>query len=180
MILNELRDRAYKCACEHGFHEEERPDEHSLMLAIGEVSEMVEADRNNNYPDVDAFTKSDIINDCDFYDKFERFIKDTVWDECADVAIRMFSFAGEKKYNLPDDSYKSFDGIAIENVDLTIIGYAACAILADSSIQTIEKVKSVIVLMYKIADSRNVNLSWFIQQKMRYNEMRPYKNGKRY
>ena len=157
-----------------------KPDEHFLILTICEVSEMVEADRNNNYPDLDAFTKNDIINDKDFYDKFERFIKDTVWDECADVVIRMLSFAGEKKYDLQEDSYKSIDRIVIGDVELSIIGYAACAILTESSIQTIEKVKVVIRLMYNIAGSRNVDLSWFIQQKMRYNEMRPYKNGKRY
>ena len=28
MELNELRDHAYKTACEHGFHEEELSDKH--------------------------------------------------------------------------------------------------------------------------------------------------------
>ncbi len=45
MELNELRDKAYKIAREHGFHEEEFSDGHYLMLVISELSEAVEADR---------------------------------------------------------------------------------------------------------------------------------------
>ena len=44
MELNILRDRAYKTACEHGFHEEELSDKHCLMLVITELSEAVEAE----------------------------------------------------------------------------------------------------------------------------------------
>ena len=32
--FNALRDRAYKCACEHGFHDMELSNEHSLCLVI--------------------------------------------------------------------------------------------------------------------------------------------------
>lgn len=32
--LNELRDRAYKTACEHGFHDEELSNKHCLCLVI--------------------------------------------------------------------------------------------------------------------------------------------------
>lgn len=44
--LNTLRDRAYKTACEHGFHEQELSNEHCLCLVISELMEAVEADRN--------------------------------------------------------------------------------------------------------------------------------------
>lgn len=43
--LNKWRDRAYKTACEHGFHDKELSNEHCLMLVITELSEAVEADR---------------------------------------------------------------------------------------------------------------------------------------
>lgn len=45
MNLNELRDRAYKTACEHGWHEENLSNEHNLCLVISELMEAVEADR---------------------------------------------------------------------------------------------------------------------------------------
>lgn len=43
--FNALRDRAYKCACAHGFHNTELSNGHLLMLVITELSEAVEADR---------------------------------------------------------------------------------------------------------------------------------------
>ena len=45
MNLNELRDKAYKNACEHGFHDQELSNEHCLCLIISELMEAVEADR---------------------------------------------------------------------------------------------------------------------------------------
>ena len=53
--LNELRDRAYKTACEHGFHEEELSDMHLLMLVITELSEAVEADRKGILGDIKSY-----------------------------------------------------------------------------------------------------------------------------
>lgn len=48
--LNELRNRAYKTACEHGFHDKELSNEHCLCLIVGELMEAVEADRKGNMP----------------------------------------------------------------------------------------------------------------------------------
>lgn len=45
MNLNELRDKAYKTACEHGFHDQELSNNHFLCLVISELMEAVEADR---------------------------------------------------------------------------------------------------------------------------------------
>lgn len=41
MNLNELRDRAYKTACKHGWHEEDLSNEHLLCLVISELMEAV-------------------------------------------------------------------------------------------------------------------------------------------
>ena len=40
--LNELRNRAYKTACEHGFHDKELSNEHCLCLIVGELMEAVD------------------------------------------------------------------------------------------------------------------------------------------
>ena len=45
MNLNELRDKTYKIACEHGFHDTELSNKHFLCLIISELMEAVEADR---------------------------------------------------------------------------------------------------------------------------------------
>ena len=64
MNLNELRDKAYRCAVKHGWHEEEYSNEHFLCLVISELMEAVEADRSekhtNRYMDLhlSSFTSS--------------------------------------------------------------------------------------------------------------------------
>ena len=55
MNLNELRDRAYKTACDHGFHDEELSNEHCLCLVISELMEAVEADRKGKRADAVRF-----------------------------------------------------------------------------------------------------------------------------
>lgn len=55
--LNELRNRAYKTACEHGFHDTELSNEHLICLVISELMEAVEADRRGKQPNVMQFDR---------------------------------------------------------------------------------------------------------------------------
>ena len=43
--LTELCDRAYRAACDKGFHDEQKPDAVYKMLIITEIAEAVQADR---------------------------------------------------------------------------------------------------------------------------------------
>ena len=54
--FNALRDREYKCACEHGFHNTELSNGHLLMLVITELSEAVEADRKGRFHYIKKFS----------------------------------------------------------------------------------------------------------------------------
>ncbi len=54
--FNALRDRAYKCACDHGFHGTELSNGHLLMLVITELSEAVEADRKGRFHYIKKFS----------------------------------------------------------------------------------------------------------------------------
>lgn len=56
--LNKWRDRAYKNACEHGFHDKELSNEHCLCLVISELMEAVEADRKGKRADRESFKSS--------------------------------------------------------------------------------------------------------------------------
>ena len=106
--LNELRDKSYKNACEHGFHNEELSNEHCLMLTITELSEAVEADRKGKRADTAQFkywqSVAPGITDegkiRSFKADFESYIKDTVEDELADTVIRLLDFAGLRTLNL--------------------------------------------------------------------------------
>ena len=59
--LNDLRDKAYKNACEHGFHDQELSNEHCLCLIISELMEAVEADRKGKQFNKDAKETCEVL-----------------------------------------------------------------------------------------------------------------------
>lgn len=195
MNLNELRDKAYRNAVVHGWHEENLSDEHFLCLVISELMEAVEADRKYKYADTVAFKfrmDHNLMNlklygdelDIAFSVAFEHHIKDTVEDELADACIRILDLAGLRNINLSsisfpiDNSKEHIENrskltftewcydvtrvIARYNKDNYPIGYLFIGILQE---------------LCCIANIKNFNLLWHINQKMKYNELRPYKHG---
>lgn len=189
MNFNELRDKAYKSACEHGFHDERYSDEHCKMQIICEVAEMVEAHREGNFADVEAFKKIDTVNDNDFKDKFNRFIKDTMEDEMADVVIHLLSYSGLKGYEIDSHIqymlglFKSLGGYMKLEGDLSEFGFRITKELTDidsNSKHVDNRIAGMITSLYTVAMEKGVNLLWHIEQKMRYNGLRPMLNGKRY
>ena len=192
MNLNELKYRAYKCACEHGFHDAEYPYYHWLMLTICELGEAVEADRCNRHADKEAFErmmkdpilKDDTDEDIVFYTNFKKYIKDTVEDELADVVIRMLDFAGLMRIDLTDlqvevDNKKT-EKSDVDGSDLITSSYAISSVLSDIHEDLEYNVCGTIAGVILYAHRNNIDLEWHIEQKMRYNGLRPMLNGKKY
>ncbi len=93
--LNEWSELAYNASVKKGFYENyEGTSEQiaqSLMLIVSELAEALEADRKNNYADLDLLK--------DFND-FESTIKNTFEDEIADAIIRLFDLCGAMDIDL--------------------------------------------------------------------------------
>ena len=89
MNYNRLAEEAHENAVNHGFWEEKWSNEHCLMLVITEISEMVEAHRVNRKANTAAY--NDMSNE---QNGFERYIKNTMEDEMADIVIRLADLAG--------------------------------------------------------------------------------------
>ncbi len=177
MNYNKLTEKAHSNAVKHGFWEEKHNSEHCLMLIITEISEAVEAHRKGRLPDFDAFDKYDggISDD----ECFERFIKDSVADEMADVAIRLFDLAGALGIDFdkmqPCRYFRAFDKFSFtENAFGLVKGLSRGQIAVEKRVQ--------FGLRYAEdwAKSLHVNLPWHINAKMRYNENRPTRHGKLY
>ena len=179
--LNELRDRAYKTACEHGFHDKELSNEHLLCLVISEIMEAVEADRKGKHADRESFKSSyedeEPHDDVNFKYCFEKYIKDTISDELSDAVIRLLDLAGLRNFNL--NRFSPVDVVSREK-NFTENIYSIVKEIMDRKYSLEEQVNYVITQVFALADILGVDLLWHINQKMRYNELRPMLNGKRY
>lgn len=190
--FNALRDRAYKCACAHGFHNTELINEHFLCLVISELMEAVEADRKGKYfKGISTFEREFnryyalVDENKRFECAFEKYVKDTVPDEMADAVIRLLDLAGSLDISLEDiydfmkeSEYKDWDD-ALKEMSFTERMFFLTSILTNDG-DIAEVIKASIVVIFLNADLLYIDLLWHIEQKMKYNELRENKHGKRY
>ena len=188
--LNELRNIAYKTACEHGFHDKELSDEHYLCLIVGELMKAVEADRKGKRADRESFKSSyeneEPHDDANFKYCFEKYIKDTLPDELSEAVIRLLDLAGLRGISLEsasnDINSEYMDDIACMYSQLSfteaIYSIFIKPIVDYQYLSTI--VNEMIFSIFALAKHLDIDLLWHIEQKMRYNELRPMFHGKKY
>lgn len=177
MNYNKLAEKAHENAVKHGFWETKVSNEHCLMLVITEIAEMVEADRKGIDADIEAFEKYE--SRIAFDENFERHIKNTLEDEMADIAIRLFDLAGALgvKFDkmLPCRYYRAYSKFSF-----TENAFALSKGLCRDSIGIEKRIQFGLEYVTKWAKSINIDLDWHIDEKMKYNATRPLKHGKAY
>lgn len=186
--LNELKERVYKTAVAHGFHEEEKPDAYWLGLVMSEMGEAINADQKGLQADAVLF--NDDLAKMPFKDSFEAHIKDTVEDEIADIVIRLLDFAGMKGYELSTDEYlNSFILSGLKELKTSglpgLLLIFIYALFYNSRFHDLEEcvcrtIRIISDCFDKMIGGSDCDLWWFVKQKMRYNEQRPILNGKKY
>lgn len=187
--FNALRDRAYKCACDHGFHDMELSNEYSLCLVISELMEAVEADRKGKKPSIEPFNCGISYPKNNFKQVYDYCIKGTVAEGLADSAIRLLDLAGSIDISLEDiydyiydfkeqPEYKDWND-ALKEMSFTERMFFSTSILTEDR-DIAEVIKASIVIIFLNADLLYIDLLWHIEQKMRYNELRENKHGKKY
>lgn len=181
MSLNELRDKAYQCAVVHGWHEENLSNEHFLCLVISELMEAVEADRVGDYADIEAFEKNE-MRGFDFRENFERCIKNTVQDELADACIRLLDLAGLRNVNLGKVDFDElkcsegfFDWTFTESIFFLVCNLTNTDFIESHSLESYLRVTLMEIIGFCV--KKDIDIFWYIEQKMKYNELRPYKHG---
>lgn len=181
MNYNKLRDRAYQCAVAHGWHEEEKSDSHWLCLVISELMEAVEADRKGRHTNRDQFEyymNQKTRSDDEFIYAFKHGVKDTVEDELADACIRLFDLAGLRGFDLSDLELcieKAFSE-PTKRPPFTELCYMYTQVATMERDPLDERVFLLLATIIKYHKSVGIDVLWHIEQKMRYNEMRPYKH----
>ena len=172
--LNELRDKAYRNAVVHGWHEENLSDEHYLCLVISELMEAVNADRKGmhaNRANFEYYMKQRKRDDGEFMYAFKHGIKDSVEDELADACIRLLDLAGLRGYDLDNLDYEGSDTEDYSEMSFTESMYRICVFVTDGFYN--EYLNEI----FAFCKDRDIDIFWFIEQKMKYNELRPYKHG---
>ena len=182
MNLNKLRDKAYQCAVAHGWHEENLSDEHFLCLVISELMEAVEADRKGmhaNRANFEYYMKQRKRDDGEFMYAFKYGIKDSVEDELSDACIRLLDLAGLRNIDLTfADDLITCGEYQKTNKSLTELIYHLCGLLSSKGEDLKDKINyAIAIIIYYCDEERNIDLLWYIEQKMKYNELRPYKHG---
>ena len=193
MGINEMKERAYDIACKHGWYEQKISNIHELMLVVSELGEAVNADRNGKYANRERFENVLKEFHVPFSYAFNQCIKDTVEDELADAAIRILSLAGLNSSDLEEEPFSeegleklvkaANNGLTIsdnpENItfpeELSMVFLGIMKVLEEGT-----SMGDVLLNIYVIAYRRGIDLKWHIEQKMKYNEERPYKHNKKY
>ena len=174
--LNALRDECYKIACEHGWHDEEHSERHFLCLVITELSEAVEADRNDRHACVRSSRMHNEVTG------FECFIKDTVEDELADAAIRILDLAG-----LQDCDIGEAVTVRLKSADDYILlrAYFKASTFTEAVYTIVENLffdgyELALLNVFNLAYVMDFDLMEHIRLKMQYNRTRERLHGKKY
>ena len=188
--LNDLRNIAYKTACEHGLHDKKLSDEHFFCLIISSLMKAVEADRKGKRADRESFKSSyeneEPHDDANFKYCFEKYIKDTLSDELSEAVICLLDLAGLRGITLEsasnDINSEYMDDIACMYSQLSFteaIYFIFIKPIVDYQyLPTI--VNDMIFSIFALAKHLDIDLLWHIEQKQRYNELIPKLNGKIY
>ena len=174
--LTELRDRAYRAACDKGFHDEQKPDAVWKMLIITEIAEAVQADRKGLHADKDKFDYAVDRGAYDCKEAYEMYIKGSVEEELADIIIRMLDYCGMKKIEFRKDN----DGFPFDRLTafrtLPEAMYDLCGMITREDLFMEGSLRCVIYY----CEGSGIDILWFVEMKMRYNESRPRMHNRRY
>lgn len=173
---SDLADKVHRNAVAKGFYDEKPIWEHVKMLAICELAEAVEADRNGRHAvvseEIDDYVDEAFVTD------FNARIKDTVEDELADFIIRCLDYVGWRRSTLDwgelkisSDFYHPDEWMKGESI--TEMAYYATKFILLSMDYGLS-----FVVHY--CQSIGIDIMRHVELKMRYNELRPQLHGKKY
>lgn len=189
--LETLSKQAFESAMNNGFYHGTGTTFH-LMFIIVEMSEVLQADRKDRHGSIEDY-ESEIKIGMDIPTAYRNTLEGTVESEFADIAIRILSLLGsimdsEKVYIMEDeeliDEYKLAEFIfgfdLVEDLYKLIEKMGVCDLDDSPNWYLVKHLQEILVDIFAIAHSNNINLMEHIRLKMKYNETRPYLHGYKY
>lgn len=188
--LEVLSKQAYESAKDKGFYPKDVT--FYLMFIIVEMSEALQADRKNRHGSIEDY-EIEIEMDRDFPTAYRNTLEGTVESEFADIAIRILSLLGSimdsAKIELMGDNdikdeYKLakfiFGSNIVEDLYRLIEKMGVCDLDDSPNWYLAKHLQEMLIVIFAIAHSNNINLMEHIRLKMKYNETRPYLHGYKY
>lgn len=191
--LEVLSKQAFESAKSKGFYSDTGIDiTFYLMFIIVEMSEALQADRKNRHGSIEDY-EIEIEMDRDFPTAYRNTLEGTVESEFADIAIRILSLLGSimdsAKIELMGDNdikdeYKLakfiFGSNIVEDLYRLIEKMGVCDLDDSPNWYLAKHLQEMLIVIFAIAHSNNINLMEHIRLKMKYNETRPYLHGYKY
>lgn len=191
--LEVLSKQAFESAKSKGFYSDTGIDTtFDLMFIIVEMSEALQADRKNRHGSIEDY-EIEIEMDRDFPTAYRNTLEGTVESEFADIAIRILSLLGSimdsAKIELMGDNdikdeYKLakfiFGSNIVENLYRLIEKMGVCDLDDSPNWYLAKHLQEMLIVIFAIAHSNNIDLMEHIKLKMKYNETRPYLHGYKY
>lgn len=189
-MLARLSQDCHRRAVAKGFWDEPRSVGHYLMLVASELCEAVEADRLGKWIKLTPEQIEELrgLEGAAYAQAFLRMIKDTVGDEIADAVIRLLDLLG---WMLKDRALSEAE--VVTDLGVSAFHIAGEMTLADALWPILQeacclcgKYAHRYAILYAIkslellCERLGIDLMTHIELKLKYNETRPAKHGKKY
>jgi NTP pyrophosphatase (non-canonical NTP hydrolase) len=178
--MQELAKEIWEVNESKGFHNPEVYDrEMAELLILSESFEMLEAHRSSRWASIKPYKKSLELEPHKKTFNFETFIKNSVEDELADVVIRTLDYAIQNNIKI-DYNNSAVDFEYCEYYDNNIKMFIRDLIFFHNEEMIYNFINHVLYSCFNYAKSNNIDLDWFIREKLEYNKTRDYLHNKRY
>ena len=177
--LTELRDRAYRAACDKGFHDEQKPDAVWKMLIITEIAEVVRLDglgRRVRINPQDSYLYTEYLRKgYTEEDIYVRMALGNMEDKLADVIILMLDYCG-MKYEKEFPNIVNYKDCFFQRSICETMYELVCRLCSRDD----RDIPSIIVGLMENLILYGIDILWFVEMKMRYNETRERMHGRKY
>ena len=187
--LNRYAKDCHQRSVAKGFWDEQHSVGHYLMLAYGELHEAIEADRLGKWVNLTPEQIEELrgLEGAAFVQAFLQMVKDTVQDEIAYAVIRLLDLLGclLKGVDLTQEELDMVPAAYDNDTPPNMLTDALFVVVSGSVYGIIKDKEFISVLspiksLENLCDHLGIDLMTHIDLKLKYNETRPAKHGKKY
>lgn len=190
MNIIELIEKSHRISKEKGFWEGNKNHSETVLLIIANVGQIVKAHKAKRFSDWPAYASAE-IQEVEFTEMFERYIKDTFEDEIANVIIRICDFMGGVDFDICEANpwmrdYADFpineffihaQVSGVYNGKLSEWLHAALWECASYPREGDNGLTHLMCYLGRVVTEMNIDIGRQIETKLAYNKTRPKKYG---